>query len=99
MNSCLIFHRVFHEGVENNLTETQMRIKKKYRPYRAATSEQTFLSQPLPPAILINIKVGVHILHVIMIFQHFHQANHGASSRSLQLDVFAESWSRWKNLA
>jgi hypothetical protein len=37
--------------------------------------------------LLIDIEVGVNVLHVVMLFERLHQPDHGARRRPFQLDV------------
>ncbi len=37
--------------------------------------------------LLIDVEVRVDVLHVVMIFERFHQANHRTRSRAFEFDV------------
>jgi hypothetical protein len=45
------------------------------------------LARDLFQKFLVDVEVGVDILHVVLVFERFHQPDHGVGRLSLQLDV------------
>src|SRR5579872_1273605 len=37
--------------------------------------------------LLVNIEIGVHVLHIVMLFERFHQADHSSCCLTFQLDI------------
>src|SRR5205085_10873500 len=44
------------------------------------------LSRDFFQQLLVNVEVSVHVLHVVMLFERLHQANHGRGLLSFELD-------------
>src|SRR5215469_12576972 len=95
-----VFHTIFHEGVEN-LWQEKCVERRKGRT-KAAPSLGGFRKSRAPnlslflflslscnffQQFLVDVEVCVHVLHIVMLFEGFHQANHRVRSRSLEFDV------------
>ncbi len=54
---------------------------------RLAKSKMTRLSRDFFQQLLVDVEVRVHVLHVVVLFERFHQADHRIGRRAFQLDV------------
>src|SRR5215469_41771 len=93
-----VFHTIFHEGVENLWLEKcvdRRNCRTKAAPFLSgfrksrAPKLSLFLSLSCDffQQFLVDVEVCVHVLHIVMLLEGFHQANHRVCSRSLEFDV------------
>src|SRR5437879_6166247 len=64
-------------------------LKKKSRPQGrlSGKSSTAQLARHFLQQLLVNIEVGVNVLHVILVFERFHEPNHSVGRLTFQLNV------------
>ena len=76
MRTFHVIHRIFHECVENYRKHRRTKGRKKNDAIAAALKfvrkRNGQLTCNFLKEFLINIEVGVHVLHVVVFFERFH---------------------------
>jgi hypothetical protein len=74
----VLFHRIFHGCVENFFGFTPLQEEEPPTQGRLfGKSSIAKLASHFFQQLLINIEIGVHVLHVVLILKRFHKPDHG----------------------